>query len=127
MLVHFLGYIGAVVSLLLTTYAYSIPVIAKLIGKEYGVPARHVLPIRSVGKVFGVSALGAIVLVPNFFLHGVNGLVRLIAFGSLYVLTIGCLLILFRMVEKRAILAPLRRVLGRRQATDRGLPKGPDG
>jgi len=109
-LVHIFGYIGAVISAILTTYLYSVPVFVNLIGREYKVTAARVLPYVSILKILVVSAVAAAVLLPNMLLHGISNVVRLAVFSPLYATVVIYLFVSLGLVDRTAVLAPIRRI-----------------
>lgn len=79
-MVKILGGIGASISTIFVTYAYSVPVNIHIISKECNVKWYRVLPFAHIGKCFVLSFPSAIVstIIGHLFLNKLSYLMRLI-------------------------------------------------
>jgi O-antigen/teichoic acid export membrane protein len=83
-LVHYLGYIGAIVGSICELYLWAIPFHAFAISRLYGCPIRSVLPLGKISFVMLLSLVACLIFLAMPYLHLGGDLVTVTVFSVLY-------------------------------------------
>ncbi|MBA4374500.1 MAG: hypothetical protein C0402_16745 [Thermodesulfovibrio sp.] len=114
LLVSQFGYIGAAAASVITVYAWSVPMSLVVIMRAYNSGVRDILPYAALVKIFMISALASVVLIPNYFLGNYGALPRLIISGPLYFAGVFFLLLFFKLIDREHVGRLLRRLMKHR-------------
>jgi len=115
-LVHVMGYLGAVVGTVATFYLWNVPFCLGAVSRSWKVRAVDVLPLKALAKIAAVSAISCAAMAPAWLLGGTDGwssLGRLAIGGALYVPVVAFGLMKFAGVSGKSIRAMVRESFSR--------------
>jgi len=108
-MVRWMGYIGAAVATVITIYVWNIPFCVAAISKLYLAPFWSVFPWYKYSKIGLISALSSLFcLWPRMLVS--SDLFRITLAAPVYVALVVVLMLKFRLLEKNALVAILKRV-----------------
>ena len=114
--VSMVGYIGAVIGTIVTIYVWNISFNLVGVARLYGVRVREVLPYGDLLKVLSLSSAACLGLIPILLIKGtgeVSSLMLLAIAAPIYGSIVLCLIIRLGLLDKRSVLAVVRRIVAR--------------
>jgi O-antigen/teichoic acid export membrane protein len=97
-LVHFMGYMGAIISFVVVLYFWDVSFNFRILSKKFECHWYELLPMKEIGKMFLISAVCSIFILPFSFLE-INNLLSLIISSVLFFPSVIFLLNKFKLIE----------------------------